>query len=311
MSSVLLTEAPRRPARPTRIPPASVKRFLDYLFVECGLAGQTITAYQRDLCEFWDEVMEDRGRNLTIQDVQGHLISLQQRGLAVASIARHVAAIRMFLRHLYAEKEIQRDVASLLESPKKWRTIPKTLHERQVDALLNAPDPTEEYYLRDRTLLELLYATGIRVSEVVGLDCKQVNIKIGYLRCLGKGNRERVVPIGSGAIRAATLYLAHLRPSLVGLHSGDALLLSRTGRRLDRTNVWRLVRKHATTVGLDGKVSPHTLRHCFATHMLAGGADLRIVQELLGHADVSTTQIYLHVDESRLKEVHRRYHPRQ
>ncbi len=143
------------------------------------------------------------------------------------------------------------------------------------------------------------------------LDCDRVNVKIGYLRCLGKGSKERIVPIGRDAIGALILYLTHLRPSLLTAHSGDALLLSRTGRRLDRTNVWRLVRKYAIAVGLDGKVSPHTLRHCFATHMLAGGADLRIVQELLGHADVTTTQLYLHVDESRLKEVHRKYHPRQ
>ncbi len=311
MSSVLLTEVPQKSARPARVPPPLVKRFLDYLFVECGLAGATITAYQRDLCEFWDETMEVRGSALTMQDVQGHLASLQQRGLAVASIARHVAAIRMFLRYLYAEKALEKDLADLLESPKRWRSIPRALHERQVDALLNAPDPTDEYYLRDRSLLELLYATGIRVGEAVGLDCEQVNVKVGYLRCLGKGNRERIVPIGADAIRAVGLYLTHLRPSLEGPHSGHALLLSRTGRRLDRTNVWRLVRKHAAAAGLDGKVSPHTLRHCFATHLLAGGADLRIVQELLGHADVGTTQVYLHVDESRLKEVHRKFHPRQ
>ena len=278
--------------------------------MECGLAGQTVAAYQRDLCEFWDQAVASRGPDLTMQDVQQHLIALQQRGLALASIARHVAAIRMFLRHLYAEGELRRDLASLVESPRKWRSLPSTLHEKQVDALLNAPDATDEYYLRDRALLELLYATGIRVSEAVDLNCAQVNIKIGYLRCLGKGNKERIVPIGSSAIRALSLYLAHLRPSLVSPHSGDALLLSRTGRRLDRTNIWRLVRKHATTVGLNGKVTPHTLRHCFATHMLAGGADLRIVQELLGHADVSTTQVYLHVDETRLKEIHRKYHPR-
>ncbi len=311
MTTVLLTETLRRPVRTTRIPPPAVKRFLDYLFIECGLAGSTISAYQRDLCEFWDEVMETHGPNPGMQDVQRHLVSLQQRGLAVASIARHVAAIRMFLRHLYAEGEFKRDLASLLETPKKWRNLPTTLHERQVDALLNAPEPTDEYYLRDRTLLELLYATGIRVSEAVNLDCSHVNVKVGYLRCIGKGRKERIIPVGSSAIRAMSLYLIHLRPSLVGLHSGDALLLSRTGRRLDRTNVWRLVRRYAGDVGLDGKVSPHTLRHCFATHLLAGGADLRIVQELLGHADVRTTQVYLHVDETRLKEVHRKYHPRQ
>jgi len=301
-------------ARPTRSRPAPpVKRFLDHLFVECGLAGSTVTAYQRDLCEFWDHVTAARPDffSVTIQDVQLHLIALQERGLAVASIARHVAAIRVFLRHLYAGREIARDLASLLESPKKWRNLPKALHEKQVDALLSAPDPADEYYLRDRALLELLYATGLRVSEVVDLTLLQLNLKVGYLRCMGKGNKERIVPIGTCATEALTDYLTNLRPSLAGPRSGDALLLSRTGRPLDRTNMWRLVRKYASCVGLDGKVTPHTLRHCFATHLLAGGADLRIVQELLGHADVSTTQNYLRVDETRLKQVHQRFHPRQ
>ncbi|MHC4064194.1 MAG: tyrosine recombinase [Planctomycetota bacterium] len=281
--------------------------------MECGLAGSTVTAYQRDLCEFWDDVIPECEviASLTIHDVQQHLIALQERGLSVTSIARHVAAIRMFLRFCYAEGELQRDLASLLESPKKWRTIPKAVHEQQVDALLNAPDPADEYCLRDRALLELLYATGIRVSEAVELTRSRVNLKIGYVRCLGKGSKERIIPLGRSAADVLAAYLKHLRPSLAGPHSGDALLLSRTGRPLDRTNMWRLVRKYASCVGLDGKVSPHTLRHCFATHLLSGGADLRIVQELLGHADVSTTQGYLHVDEARLKEVHKQYHPRQ
>jgi integrase/recombinase XerD len=180
-----------------------------------------------------------------------------------------------------------------------------------VDALLNAPEPADEYYLRDRALLELLYATGIRVSEAVGLARSQLNLEVGYLRCIGKGGKERIVPIGSSALRASTAYLERLRPSLVRAHTGDAVFLSRTGRPLDRSSMWRLVRKYASAAGLEGQVTPHTLRHCFATHLLGGGADLRIVQELLGHADVSTTQVYLHVDEARLKEVHRRYHPRQ
>lgn len=311
MTGTTLLESRRRSVPPARLPAPPVKRFLDYMFVECGLAGATVAAYRADLCEFWEQVAGRKGADLTIQDVQTHLMALQQRGLVVASVARHVAAIRMFLRHLYAEGTLERDLASLLESPKRWRNIPWTVHEKEVDALLNAPDKAEEYCLRDRALLELLYATGIRVSEAVGLTCPQVNLKVGYLRCLGKGGKERIVPIGSRAIRAVALYLDRLRRSLAGAKSGDALFLSRTGRPLDRTNVWRLVRKYAACVGLEGKVSPHTLRHCFATHLLAGGADLRIVQELLGHADVQTTQVYLHVDETRLKEVHRRYHPRQ
>ena len=312
-ASPTLTPSAQPVLAPPRIPAPPVKRFLDYLFVECGLAGNTVTAYQRDLCEFWDEVTERRPdiAELTIQDVQQHLISLQHRGLSLNSIARHVAAIRMFLRHLQAERVLQRDVVSLLDSPKKWQTIPQTVHEREVDALLNAPDLADEYYLRDRALLELLYATGIRVSEAASLICGQLDLKVGYLRCVGKGGKERIIPVGSSAVRALKAYLKRLRPSLVRQHTGDALFLSRTGRPLDRTSIWRLVRKYASSVGLDAKITPHTLRHCFATHLLAGEADLRIVQELLGHADVSTTQVYLHVDEARLKEVHRRYHPRQ
>lgn len=314
MPTSTLTRSLRPAPPPTRRMPAlPVKQFLDHLFVECGLAGSTVVAYRRDLCEFWDDVIRQCRdiAALTMPDVQRHLIALQERGLSVTSIARHVAAIRMFLRYLYAGKGLERDLASLLESPKKWHTIPATVHERQMDALLNAPDPADEYALRDRALLELLYATGIRVSEAVGLTCSRLNLEVGYLRCLGKGSKERIIPVGTSAVEALAAYLGRLRPSLAGPHSGDALFLSRTGRPLDRTNIWRLVRKYASCVGLDGKVSPHTLRHCFATHLLGGGADLRIVQELLGHADVSTTQVYLHVDEARLKEVHRRYHPRQ
>ena len=301
------------PLRRTRVPAPPVKRFLDYLFVECGLAGSTVVTYQRILGEFWDNVVE-RGCDLAdlgIRDVQQHLIGLQERGLSVATIAQHVAACRMFLRFCHAEGSLKRDLVSLVESPKRWQAIPKTVHEKQVDALLNAPDPSEEFYQRDRALLELLYATGVRVSEAVGLTCSQINLKVGYLRCIGKGDKERVIPIGSSAVRALRNYVHRQRPGLAGPRAGDALFLSRTGRPLDRTNIWRLVRKYAACVGLEKDITPHTLRHCFATHMLAGGADLRIVQELLGHSDVSTTQVYLHVDEARLKEVHKLYHPRQ
>ncbi len=312
MSQATLIKSLHKQRQPAKIPPPTVKRFLDYLFVECGLAGSTIVAYQKDLCEFWEDVVssEQGIAELTIQEVQQHVMNLQLRGLVVASIARRVAAIRVFLRFLRSEGQLKRDLATLLELPKKWKTIPNTIHQPEVEALLASPDPADDLYLRDRALLELLYATGMRVSEAVGLDCAQVNLKVGYLRCLGKGSKERIIPIGRAALGAVDQYLGQLRPTLSGPHSKGALFLSRTGRRLDRTNMWRLVRKYASHAGLNGKVSPHTLRHCFATHLLAGGADLRIVQELLGHADVGTTQVYLHVDEARLKEVHRLYHPR-
>ena len=306
----VVTQGASRPA-PALPPPPLVKRFLDYLFIECGLAGTTVTAYQRDLAEFWACIKANgvEPADISIQNVQTHLIELQRR-LSVSSIARHLASIKVFLRYLHAERILPRDVASLIESPKRWRTIPNVVRYEQVEAMLMAPDPADDLYLRDRSLLELLYATGIRATEAVDLTVAQVNLKLGYLRCMGKGRKERVVPIGQPAIQALGRYVEILRPRLLGERFDTALFLSRTGRPLDRTNVWRLVRKYAQLAGLSQHVSPHTLRHCFATHLLAGGADLRIVQELLGHVDVTTTQIYTHVDEARLQQVHRRCHPR-
>ncbi|MCK4626833.1 MAG: tyrosine recombinase XerD [Phycisphaerae bacterium] len=299
--------------KPIVLPPEPIKCFLDYLFVECGLAGSTVVAYQRDLCSFWGNLVKwgVQPRDITILDVQRHLQRLQEDNLAIATIARRLSAIKMFLRYQYGEKKLYRDVASLIEAPKRWRYLPPIVHYQQIDALLSAPDTADEFYLRDRALLELLYATGMRVSEVSHLLLEQVNMEVGYLRCLGKGNKERIIPIGRDAIRALCRYLRELRPVLARPRSGSGVFLSRTGRSLDRTSIWRLVRKHARTARITDNLSPHTLRHCFATHLLSGGADLRIVQELLGHTDVSTTQIYLHVGNDRLKEIHQRCHPRQ
>lgn len=293
-------------------PPALVKRFLDHLFVECGLAAATVTAYQRDLTEFWNHLvdLDVEPAEISMDEVRQHLIQLQQRGLALASIVRHLASIKVFLRYLFAERILRRDVATLIESPKRWRTIPTVLHYEDVQSLLTAPDARDELYIRDRALLELLYATGMRVSETVDLHVDNVNLRLGFLRCIGKGRKERVVPIGRKAIDTVSDYVQLLRPRLLGDRGGTSLFLSRTGKPLDRTNVWRMVRKHAAAAGITSRVTPHTLRHCFATHMLAGGADLRVVQELLGHADLSTTQVYTHVDEAHLKLVHRRCHPR-
>jgi integrase/recombinase XerD len=302
----------QRPARRVDKPAPLVKRFLDYLFLECGLAGATVTAYQRDLNEFWDHLHEHdvAPSEVSITDVQQYLIHLQQRGLALASIARHLATVKVFLRYLFTERVLHRDIASLIESPKRWQAIPGVIRYPQVEALLESPSPSDEFYLRDRALLELLYATGMRVSEVADLNLDQINLKLGYVRCIGKGRKERIIPVGRAAIDAVKEYVDTLRPRLLGDRHTDALFLSRTGRPLDRTSVWRLVRKHAQAAGIEARVSPHTLRHCFATHMLAGGADLRVLQELLGHADLTTTQIYTHVDELQLKHVHRKYHPR-
>jgi len=298
---------------PTRVTPKPVKRFLDHLFVECGLAGNTVSAYQNDLCAFWED-LDANGSipiDLDIGHVQRHLIALRQRGLGTSSIARHLSSIKMFLRYEHQRGMLRRDVASLIDMPKKWTRIPKSIHYDHMEALLNAPVDTDEFYHRDKAMLELLYATGMRVSEMTGLVIDNVNLDIGYLRCMGKGRRERIIPIGRPAIHALKAYLRKLRPALETTSSGRSVFLSRTGRPMDRTNVWRLVRKYARRAGIEHSLHPHTIRHSFATDMLAGGADLRVVQELLGHVDVTTTQVYLHVDQARLKQVHQQYHPRQ
>jgi len=306
---MLLTAEPKTAiVRPAPL----VKRFLDHLFIECGLSGATVDAYKRDLNEFWDDLIANdvEPAGLSMSDVQRHLAALHHRGLAISSIARHLAAIKMFLRFLLSEHVIRRDLASLIDGSKRWHTIPDTVHYREIEALLSAPDPKDEFCIRDRALLELLYATGMRVSEVTDLTVDRINLKLGYVRCLGKGRKERIVPVGKYAIEAVDLYIDSLRNRLLGNRFSDSLFLSRTGKPLDRTNVWRIVRKYAILAGIDKHLSPHVLRHSFATHLLAGGADLRIVQELLGHADLSTTQIYTHVDEAHLKRVHSQFHPR-
>ena len=301
-----------KPAPKVERPTPLIKRFLDHLFIECGFAGATVVAYQRDLAEFWSHLVacDVEPSEISLDDVRQHLIELQQRGLALSSIVRHFASVKMFLRHLFSEKILRRDISSLLEAPRRWRTIPYTIRYQQVQDLLAAPTPSDEFFLRDKALLELLYATGMRVSEAVDLSLDQLNLDLGYLRCIGKGRKERIIPVGRLALVAVGEYLDGLRNRLLGDRQSSAVFLSRSGRRLDRTNIWRLVRKYARTAGIPGDVSPHTLRHCFATHLLAGGADLRIIQELLGHADLTNTAIYTHVDEAQLHHVHRKYHPR-
>lgn len=294
--------------------PALIEKFLLGLRAEAGLAENTLIAYRTDLQSLADYCGRTGivFRQITPADVQGFLIGLkEQNGLALNSIARRLITVKVFCRYCYHRGFIDRDVAALMEMPKKWQSLPHVLSPREVDMLLCQPDVDDPLAARDRAILELFYATGVRVSELVGLRLEDVRLDIGYLRCLGKGRKERIVPIGERAIEALEDYLSNLRPQLADGRSTDRLFLSRTGRPIDRTNTWRLVVKYARRMGITGKLSPHTLRHCFATHLLAGGADLRVVQEMLGHSDISTTQIYTHVDSSRLKAVHQRFHPRQ
>jgi len=292
-----------------------IEAFLRHLNVEAGLSENTLTAYRHDLTSLAGFCADQRIdiRTINVRHIQAFMVALREAAnLAESSIARRLVAVKLFLRYLHQNGLIKDDVSTLIEAPKKWQHLPRVLSRQDVDKLLGLPNETDDpLALRDRAILELFYATGLRVSELVGLVLSSVHLDIGYLRCMGKGRRERVVPIGSRAVEALREYLTILRPQLIDGTSSDRLFVSRTGKPLDRTNCWRLVVKYARQMGVAGRLSPHTLRHCFATHLLAGGADLRVVQELLGHADISTTQIYTHVDNSRLKAIHRQFHPRQ
>ena len=291
----------------------NVRSFLDYLTVEAGLANNTVLAYGRDLRSFLKYCKSNKIsqiRQIKPVLIQNYLRVLTQEQKSESSIKRSLVAIRMFLRFGKLIGLVEDDLTSILESPKVWQKLPCVCSKQQVLELLNAPSPDEPFYFRDKAMLELLYATGVRASEVAGLKTSDLNLNIGYLRCLGKGNRERVVPISKVAIAAIEEYLTNLRPRLFKPFSGDFLLLSRTGRPMSRIEIWRLVKKYAIRAGMPRNLTVHTLRHCFATHLLAGGADLRSVQEMLGHVDIATTQIYTHVDQERLRKIHRKYHPR-
>jgi len=290
-----------------------VDAFLDYLTIECGLSINTLQAYQRDLRRLaaflgikdgqgWDTVTGDH--------VIAFLMAEKSRGCAVPTVSRALVAARMFFRYLSAEGLVPRDPTEHLESPRLWQTLPEVLDRRAVDRLLSAPDPAHDRLpRRDRAVLEFLYATGARASETADLTLDSVNPEGGYVHCVGKGRKERIVPIGRRALEALDVYLAEERPRLD--RRGDPhLFLTHSGRRLGRETIWRLVKKYARRAGVSRRVSPHTLRHSFATHLLEGGADLRAVQEMLGHVDIATTQVYTHVDPSRLKAIHRKYHPR-
>jgi integrase/recombinase XerD len=290
-----------------------VRDFLGYLTVEGGLSDNTIQGYGRDLRDFLEFCKSGKvsePKQITPALIQKYMIILAKANRAEASAKRALVAIRMFLRFGKLNGLVEDDFTGILEGPKLWQRLPIICSKKQVVDLLEAPSPKEKYYLRDKAILELLYATGVRASEVAGLKISDLNLDVGYLRCIGKGSRERVIPLGKVAAAATLEYLKNMRPKLAKTFSGDFLLLSRTGRPMGRIEIWRLIKRYAARAGMPKNLTVHTLRHCFATHLLAGGADLRSVQEMLGHVDISTTQIYTHVDQERLREIHRKYHPR-
>jgi integrase/recombinase XerD len=291
-----------------------VAAFRHYVAAERGMAANTLLAYSRDLGRFSRWVSEGGLTNYlkpSVRELGGYIGFMREDGLAPASIARHLVALKMFYRFLRLEERTSENTVDLLSSPSLWERIPHVLSPEAMEELLAAPLAIDRFFLRDKALLETLYATGGRASEVVGLKLADVYLDSAFCKCTGKGSKQRLVPLGRPAIESLRDYLTESRPKLTRAHP-DApwVFVSRGGRALTRSMLWTLVKKYARRAGLSGKISPHTLRHSFATHLLAGGADLRTVQELLGHANIRTTQHYTHVDCERLKALHQQFHPR-
>jgi integrase/recombinase XerD len=290
-----------------------ISSFLDYCAVELGLADNSIKAYRADLEKFAAFLAKEKIDNLNKLDADKiiqFIMEGKDKGLATSSLSRNLVAVRVFFKHLESEGRIRTNIASYLDSPKLWKRLPEVLSVKEVEALMEVPDTTTKLGLRDRAILELAYACGARVQELVDLDVTCVNFDYGFVRLTGKGKRERIVPVGRKAIELLREYIEQIRPQLARKKMTDRLFLSRNGNPLERHTIFKMIRKYAGLAGLRGRVSPHTLRHSFATHLLSGGADLRVVQEMLGHVDVSTTQIYTHIDKDRLKSIHKKFHPR-
>ena len=290
-----------------------IDQFLDYLSIEKGLSKNTIVSYRQDLIKFIEYL---KSRNVTkVQDVTKHSVSkylyfLKDKSLSSSSISRNLVAIKVFFKFLIAERIITEDVAGVLESPRLTQYLPEVLGMQEVTKMLDTPDTRNLLGQRDKAVLELMYATGMRVSEVVGLMRENLNMDVGFIKCTGKGGKERIVPVGKIAKLALSRYMEKSRPRLLGKKEDRHLFLSRLGKKISRQSFWKMVKKYARIAGIKRKITPHTLRHSFATHLLEKGADLRSVQEMLGHADISTTQLYTHINKSRLKGIHKKFHPR-
>ncbi|MEM8732652.1 MAG: site-specific tyrosine recombinase XerD [Planctomycetota bacterium] len=289
------------------------EKFVDYLRSECHLAENTVQAYGRDIRRFLNWKQNRKLNQLKLTDLSDFVESLQGKTLAASSISRIIVSTRMFFKYLQLEGVIKDNPSELLATQKTWERIPKAINTSAVERFLAVPRKYDTYWQRDAALLELLYATGCRVSEVSNLLLANVHLKDGYCLVEGKGSKQRMVPVGERAKKAIELYLEELRPVLIREKPPEQcpwLILSRTGKRLRREAMWELVKRYALRAGIDPDVCPHTMRHSFATHMLGGGADLRQIQELLGHASIQTTQIYTQVESSRLKRIHQQFHPR-
>lgn len=290
-----------------------LEQFRDYLAVEAGHSSHTVEAYLRDVRRLVGHAATLRLTNpaaVSTAQLRDFVYALKDLGLAPTSIRRQISAIRTYFRFLASEGSVPADPSAGLDTPKTWRTLPTVLTSREIEHLLAAPNPAEPLALRDRALLELAYATGARVSELVALRPEDIVFAEGVARVRGKGAKERIVPVGRRALGAVALYARETRPRLDRGRGARALFLNARGTPLSRVGAWGIIKAMARRAGLVKRVTPHTLRHTFATHLLEGGADLRAVQEMLGHADLATTQLYTHVDREYLRSVHKRFHPR-
>lgn len=289
-----------------------IDQFIDFMEVERGVSTNTIQAYRRDIQKFMEYVKRIKKdiAGVSREDVTGFMMHLKKKGLSAGTIARNLASLKTFWKFLVMERIVPENITAVIETPKTWKTIPEVLNRQEVERLLNAPRTRSTAGIRDRAILELMYATGLRVSEVNGLKKTNVNLEAGFVKCSGKGGKERVVPLGGVARGAIEKYLESARQKLSAKTKDEHLFLSKLGRSLSRQSIWKMIQKYAKEAGIKKHIMPHTLRHSFATHLLEGGADLRGVQEMLGHADISTTQVYTHISKDKLKKVHDKYHPR-
>jgi len=287
-----------------------IRDYIDFLSVEKRHSPNTVASYRRDIMKFYRQFQDVPLNSVINSDIRAFLLKLKQEGLSARSIARCLASIKSFFRYLYAEKHIEENVVEILESPKLWKKLPGVISMREVDLLLACPDSRTPIGLRDRAMLEVLYATGLRVSELVSLKATDVNLQMGYVRSLGKGSKERLVPMGDAACAAVQDYLQQGRAALLKGRTAAEIFISRRRSKMTRQCFWQIIKAYARRAGIKAPVSPHAIRHAFATHLLERGADLRSVQQMLGHADISTTQIYTHVLHKHMRDVHQKHHPR-
>lgn len=292
-----------------------LEQFLDYLSIEENLAGNTIDSYRNDLKRYLVFVTSDKKysdlKQITPKDVSAFVQLLNSLGLSPKSISRNLSAIRTFHKYLLNEDILENDPAENIDLPKLPKTLPSVLEIAEVEKILEQPDTLDHLGIRDRAMLELLYACGLRVSELLSLKQNDIRTDAGFLRVFGKGSKERMVPVGEEAMNWILVYQEKVRPHLLGKQtSDDVLFLNTKGKKMSRMGFWKILRRYTEMAEIKKEVTPHTFRHSFATHLLEGGADLRVVQELLGHSDISTTQIYTHIDREYLKEVHKTFHPR-